>query len=198
VALRVYDGVRDLPHYDADLDADPADPSVERLRRAIAAADGVLIATPELNQSIPGALKNALDWASRPFPDNARRGKPVAVVGASTGVFGAVWAQSEMRKVLGAIGADVIDYELPIGQADAAFGDNGRLVNTAQQAVLAELVDTLAARAVALKATSARPTRGGPWTRRRLNRRRSSRAEPGLSVMKHRPRRVDMAYTHVR
>ena len=67
----------------------------------------MLIATPEFNGSIPGVLKNALDWASRPFPDNALRGMPVAVVGASTGLFGAVWAQAEVRKVLETIGADV-------------------------------------------------------------------------------------------
>jgi chromate reductase len=101
VQIEVYDRMRELPPYDADRDTDPADPAVARLREEIAAADGVLIATPEYNGSIPGLLKNALDWASRPFPDNALRGKPVAVVGASTGLFGAVWAQAETRKVLG-------------------------------------------------------------------------------------------------
>ena len=60
-------------------------------------------------RSIPGQLKNALDWASRPFPDNALRGKPAAVIGASTGMFGAVWAQAELRKVLHTIGAHVVD-----------------------------------------------------------------------------------------
>jgi chromate reductase len=74
------------------LDVEPADPAVSRFRDAIARADGVLIATPEYNGSIPGVLKNALDWASRPFPDNALRGKPVGVIGASTGLFGAVVA----------------------------------------------------------------------------------------------------------
>ena len=89
----------------------------------------MLIATPEFNGSIPGVLKNALDWASRPFPDNALRGKPVAVVGASTGLFGAVWAQAEIRKVLETIGADVLDDELPVGQAHVAFGDDGHLAD---------------------------------------------------------------------
>jgi chromate reductase len=120
---------------------------VGRLRDAIAEADGVLIATPEYNGSIPGQLKNALDWASRPFPDNALRGKPVAVIGASTGLFGAVWAQAETRKVLGMIGADVIDAELPLGQADAAFAQDGRLVAPQQRAALAELLSALSARA---------------------------------------------------
>src|SRR6516164_8753219 len=90
VELEVYDGLRELPPYDPDLDVDPAHPAVARLRDDIAAADGVLIATPEYNGSIPGVLKNALDWASRPFPDNALRGRPIAVLGASTGLFGAV------------------------------------------------------------------------------------------------------------
>ena len=89
----------------------------------------MLIATPEFNGSIPGVLKNALDWASRPFPDNALRGMPVAVVGASTGLFGAVWAQAEVRKVLETIGAYVIDHELPVGQAHVAFGDDGHLTD---------------------------------------------------------------------
>jgi chromate reductase len=144
--LEVYDGLRDLPPYDADLDVEPQHEEVARLRAAIADADGVLIATPEFNGSIPGVLKNALDWASRPFPDSALRGKPVAVVGASTGLFGAVWAQAETKKVLGIIGADVLDGELPVGQASGAFGEDGRLVEPELHTALEELVGVLAAR----------------------------------------------------
>ena len=155
VELEIYDGLRELPPYDADLDTEFADPAVVRLRKEIDAADGVLIATPEYNGSIPGSLKNALDWASRPFPDNALRGKPVAVIGASTGLFGAVWAQAEARKVLGVIGADVIDLELPVGQADAAFADDGQLIEPEQSAVLEELVHVLSARAGALEVARA-------------------------------------------
>lgn len=146
VALELYDGLRELPPYDADRDVEPADPAVARLRQAIARADGVIIAAPEFNGSIPGVLKNALDWASRPFPDNAFRGKPVAVIGASTGLFGAVWAQAETRKVLGIIGADVIDLEVAVGQAESAFADGGELLDPDQQAALAELAGALAAR----------------------------------------------------
>jgi chromate reductase len=155
VELEIYDGLRELPPYDADRDVQPARPAVARLREAIAAADGVLIATPEFNGSIPGVLKNALDWASRPFPDNVLRGKPVAVIGASTGLFGAVWAQAETRKVLEIIGADVIDRELPVGQAESAFAEDGELLDAEQRAALSDLVAVLAARASAQAAIAA-------------------------------------------
>jgi len=155
VELEIYEGLRELPPYDSDLDVEPAELAVTRLRHAIDAADGVLIATPEYNGSIPGVLKNALDWASRPFPANALQGKPVAVIGASTGLFGAVWAQAETRKVLGIIGADVIDSELPVGQADTAFAEDGRLLQPEQREVLTSLVNVLAARAGAQEAQAA-------------------------------------------
>ena len=157
VDLEVYQGLADLPHYDPDQDTDPAPGAVARLRDAIEQADGVLIATPEYNGSIPGPLKNALDWASRPFPENPLRGKPVAVVGASTGLFGATWAQAEVRKVLGIIGADTLDHELPVGEAQAAFGDNGRLNDADLQETLDELVHALAARAAARDAEARSP-----------------------------------------
>jgi chromate reductase, NAD(P)H dehydrogenase (quinone) len=147
IQFDVYDSLREIPPYDADLDLEPVHAAVARLRKAVDRADGVLIATPEYNGSIPGVLKNALDWASRPFPDNALRGKPVAVIGASTGLFGAVWSQAETRKVLRVIGADVIDQELPIGQAERAFTDDGQLLEPEQRAALTQLVDVLVARA---------------------------------------------------
>ena len=84
-----------IPPYDEDLDVHPVPAAVAALRHEITAADGLLFATPEYNASIPGQLKNAVDWASRPFPANALRGRPAAVIGASTGIFGAVWAQAE-------------------------------------------------------------------------------------------------------
>jgi chromate reductase, NAD(P)H dehydrogenase (quinone) len=145
--LEIYDGLRDLPPYDADIDTPETEPAaVARLRQTIAQADGVLIATPEFNGSIPGVLKNALDWASRPFPDNSMKGKPVAVVGASTGLFGAVWAQAEVKKSLGIIGADVLDGELPVGQASGAFRDDGHLLDDDLRGALEELLGVLAAR----------------------------------------------------
>jgi chromate reductase len=122
--LPLYTELALLPPYSEEADAEPAPAPVERLRASIESADGLLIATPEYNASIPGQLKNALDWASRPFPGNALRRKPVAVVGASTGLFGAVWAQAELRKVLATAGADVLDDELAIGTAHEAFDGN--------------------------------------------------------------------------
>ncbi|MGH2799255.1 MAG: NADPH-dependent FMN reductase, partial [Thermoleophilaceae bacterium] len=138
-----FDGLRGGPPYDMDAAVEPAPAAVSELRDAIAAADAVLICTPEYNASIPGQLKNALDWASRPFPDNALRGKPVAVVGASTTMFGAVWAQAELRKVLGAIGARVIDGDLPVAAAHLAFDDEGNLVEADHESALTEIVETL-------------------------------------------------------
>ena len=144
--LEVFDGLRDLPPYDADFDVEPADPAVARLRAAIADADGILISTPEFNGSIPGALKNALDWASRPFPDNVLRDKPVAVIGASTGIFGAVWAQAHLRKALEIAGARVLGAELSVGGAGGAFLPSGALrdpgLATGLRDVVAALLDT--------------------------------------------------------
>ena len=138
------DGIAGLPPYREDDDGEGAPAAVERLRRTIAAADAVLIATPEYNGSIPGGLKNAVDWASRPFPDNAWSDKPVAVIGASTGIFGAIWAQAQLRKSLAIAGARVINAELAVGGAHTAFLPSGALrdpgLATALRDVMAALV----------------------------------------------------------
>jgi chromate reductase len=144
--LELFDGLKDVPPYDEDDDVDPAPDAARRLRQAIAGADALLIATPEYNSSLPGQLKNALDWASRPFPDNVLRNKPVAVIGASTGAFGAVWAQAEARKVIGATGARVIDVELPVAGADGAF-DGDRLADRELEGHLSEILGQLIAAA---------------------------------------------------
>lgn len=102
------------------------------------------IATPEYNGSIPGVLKNALDWASRPFPENALRNKPVAVVGASTSAYGGIWAQAELRKVLGIIGARVVEGGVAVAHAPERFVD-GTLVDPEHREQLGELLRDLAA-----------------------------------------------------
>jgi chromate reductase len=143
VELELWDRLAELPHFDEDLELGPAPAAVQDLRDAIARADAVLISTPEYNAGVPGVLKNALDWVSRPFDTHPLRGKPVAVVGASTGLFGAVWAQAEVRRVAAHIGARVLDRELPIGLAHDAFGEDGALSDADQVEALAAVVQAL-------------------------------------------------------
>jgi chromate reductase len=147
VELELWDGLKAVPPYDEDDDGELAPASVTALRSAVAGADAVLFATPEYNHSVPGALKNALDWVSRPHATNPLRNKPVAVIGASTGIFGAVWAQAELRKVLGAVGARVVDRELAVGQAAARIADGS--VNDRE--LLAELDDVAGDLAAAVR-----------------------------------------------
>ncbi len=140
-----FEGLAVIPPYDEDVEREAKPAAVEELRAAVRDADAVLIATPEYNHSIPGQLKNALDWVSRPAGQSALNGKPAAVVGASTGMFGAVWAQAELRKVLGAMGGRVVEAELPVGRARELPVSNGRLELNPQQSeqleeILAELV----------------------------------------------------------
>jgi chromate reductase len=141
--LELFEQLAAVEPYCEDHDGDPTPAGAAALRAAIAHADAVLIATPEYNSSIPGQLKNALDWASRPYATNVLRAKHVAVVGASTGVFGAVWAQAEVRKVLGAIGARALDVEVPVGQADDAFAADGSLADPRLRELLADAITTL-------------------------------------------------------
>ena len=124
VDLVEWEGLAGIPAFDEDLELTPPE-SVGEFFAAIEGADALLIATPEYNASLPGALKNAIDWASRPFPENVLRYKPTAVIGASTGLFGAVWAQAEVRKTMKASGAHVLESELPVSMADYAFAEDG-------------------------------------------------------------------------
>lgn len=140
VEFELFGGLKAVPPYDEDDDVEPAPEAVARLRDTIAGADAVVIATPEYNSSVPGLLKNALDWASRPLMTNSFRFKPVAVAGASTGAFGAVWAQGELRKVLAAMGARVVEAEVTVGHAPTRFDEEGRLVDEDVREQLAELI----------------------------------------------------------
>lgn len=124
VDVEVFEGLGDLPLFDADLDGDES-AAVRHLRASIQAADAVLFVTPEYNGSIPGVLKNAVDWASRPREDAALRGKTVAVAGASTGQYGALWAQQDLRRVLGIAGARVVCPELPVARAQDVCDTSG-------------------------------------------------------------------------
>ncbi len=142
--VELWDGLRAIPPYDEDEDTATPPRSVAELRAAIAAADGLLFATPEYNSSIPGVLKNAIDWASRPRATTPLQGKPAAVIGASTGSFGAVWAQAELRKVLASTGARVIDLDLPVSRAHEAFDLHGVLLSDVHDARIDEVLDALA------------------------------------------------------
>ncbi|UGQ13931.1 NAD(P)H-dependent oxidoreductase [Yinghuangia sp. ASG 101] len=105
--IEVFKGIDELPHFNEDLEADvPA--SVVRLREAVRSADGIVISTPEYNRSVPGVLKNALDWASRPYGQSSWFGKPVAVLSASPGAQGGIRAQEELRSQLRNLGAYVV------------------------------------------------------------------------------------------
>jgi chromate reductase len=149
VEFELWGGLKAVPPYDEDDDTEEAPAAVAALRAAIAGADGVLIATPEDNSSVPGQLKNAIDWASRPPATNPLRNKPVAVVGASTGAFGAVWSQAELRKVLAATGARVVEGEVAVGHAPTRFDEDGRLVDENLLEQLEEVVAGLVAAAAA-------------------------------------------------
>ncbi|HEV2981425.1 MAG TPA: NAD(P)H-dependent oxidoreductase [Solirubrobacteraceae bacterium] len=150
--LEVFDGLAEIPPFSEDDEHAPP-PSVIALKDAIASADAVLFATPEYNGSIPGQLKNALDWVSRPRASTPLAGKPVAVIGASMGLFGAVWAQAELRKVLSTIGARVVERDLPVGQAHEALDAYGLPLDAeareALRQILAELIELADALAVA-------------------------------------------------
>jgi chromate reductase len=145
VEFVVYDDLKAIPPYDEDDDGSAAPAAVTHLRDALAGADAFLFATPEYNSSVPGHLKNAIDWASRPLKSNPLRNKPAAVVGASTGMFGAVWAQAELRKVLAATGARVVEGEVAVGHAQDRFDADGSLNDSDIEDELREVTRLLVA-----------------------------------------------------
>jgi chromate reductase len=155
VEFVVWDGLKAVPPYDEEDDVEPVPPAVAELRGALLDADAILISTPEYNSSVPGQLKNAIDWASRPLATNVLRNKPVAVIGASTGVFGAVWAQAELRKVLAATGARVAEAEVAVGHAQTRFDEDGRLADDDIREQLAVVVFGLVDETVPVAATAA-------------------------------------------
>jgi chromate reductase len=145
--LVLFDELEAVPPYNEDCDVEEPPAGAERLRDAIAEANAVLFATPEYNGSVPGQLKNAVDWASRPHRTSALWGKPVAVVGASSGMYGAIWAQADLRKALGVAGARVVEAEVAVGRAGERFDEAGRLVDDELKDELRAAVETLVAEA---------------------------------------------------
>jgi chromate reductase len=156
LSLRIDEGLRDLPPYDGDLEEQGFPAAVRAFQEAVASAGAVLIATPEYNHSIPGVLKNALDWASRPPGRSAFGGKPVAIAGASTGAMGTVRAQQDLRRVLQAMGAFVVPSpEVLVANAGTRFDAEGRRVDEATRKHLGRLLAQLAAWSARLGATIA-------------------------------------------
>jgi chromate reductase len=143
VEFELWGGLKAVPPFDEDDEVGSAPAGVSELYDAIAGADAILFATPEYNSSIPGQLKNAIDWASRPAATAPIRNKPSAVIGASTGIFGAVWAQAELRKVLASAGARVLEGELPVRAAQTRFDEAGRLIDEGIRERLGEVVQIL-------------------------------------------------------
>jgi chromate reductase, NAD(P)H dehydrogenase (quinone) len=149
VELELWEGIGDLPLYDEDLEGADVPESVRRLREDWGAADAILFSTPEYNGSIPGGLKNAVDWASRPRLEGVLRNKPVAVIGASTGQFGALWAQQDLKRILGVAGARVVGTEIPVARAHERIDAAGRLLDGEIFEQLRLHLTTLASEAVA-------------------------------------------------
>lgn len=155
--IEVYEGLRDIPPYDMDLDAPELwPPPVVDLRRRIAEADGLLIATPEFNYSIPGVLKNALDWASTDWSKITGvplHLKPTAITGAAPTNFGSVRAQLALRQVFVWTHTDVVvKPEVIVFRAQERFDEAGNLVDEVTIALLRDLLDALAGKIRAAQA----------------------------------------------
>lgn len=129
-----------LPSFDPD--ADPPPPAQE-LRDAVEEADAVLFATPEYNGSMPGSLKNAIDWMATPSRQGPLRGKPAAVVGAGRDDVGCDWAHADARKVLEMAGARVIDDGLSIEDAERVLGSDGAVLDRERSERLDEILGEL-------------------------------------------------------
>jgi NAD(P)H-dependent FMN reductase len=144
VSLRLFDRLGELPFYNEDIDnADVVEP-VTALREAAADADAALVVTPEYNGSIPGVLKNAIDWVSRPYGASALKDKPLAVVGAALGQYGGVWAHDETRKSFGIAGSRVVE-DLKLSVQTTAFDGKHPRENAEVAANLRDIVGKLAA-----------------------------------------------------
>lgn len=148
VTLHLFDRLGELPFYNEDIDLAPerggVPESVTALRAVAAEADAALVVTPEYNGSVPGVLKNAIDWLSRPFGDGALNGKPVAVVGAAHGRYGGVWGHDETRKSFGVAGARVVE-DLKLSVQTTTFDGKHPRENAEVAENLRDIVGKLAA-----------------------------------------------------
>ena len=141
VDVELFEGLERIPPYNEDHDTDDVPAEVARLREEIGAADAVLFSTPEYNGTMPGQLKQVVDWASRPHGQaSSLWGKPVAVIGASVTDYGAIWAQDHLRKALGIAGARVLDAELVVPKAPDHFDFDGELTDAEMREQLSDVV----------------------------------------------------------
>jgi len=135
-SLEVFEDLGELPNFDPDGDDEPA--AVVAFKQAVAAADGLIIATPEYNYSIPGVLKNAIDWASRPPASSPLRGKPLGIVSAASGISGGMRAQYHLRQILVFTDSPaMLQPEVIIPRAHERFDGQGRLTDDSTRALLA-------------------------------------------------------------
>jgi chromate reductase len=153
VEVELFEGLDSIPAFNEDREAVLPEP-VQGLNRRIREADALLVSTPEYNGGMPGALKNALDWASRPHGEAALVAKPAAVIGASTTAYGAKWAQEQVRRALSLSGAMVIDADLAVDRANRRIVGR-EVVDSATRAALSQVVEDLAEAASAFEATAA-------------------------------------------
>ena len=144
VSLQLFDRLGELPFYNEDIDNEDVAESVTALREAAADADAALVVTPEYNGSIPGVLKNAIDWLSRPYGDSALKDKPLAVVGAALGQYGGVWEHDETRKSFGIAGPRVVE-DLKLSVQTTAFDGKHPRENAEVAENLRDVVGKLAA-----------------------------------------------------
>ena len=142
VHASVFEGLADLPHYSEDLDTEHPPVTAIALREAVAAADALVVATPEYNGSLPGVLKNAIDWASRPRGEAALVGKPVAVISVSPSPRGAQWAREDAEKVLRVAGAVPLATSVGVASVHSVVTD-GKVSDPDLQAALTALVADL-------------------------------------------------------
>jgi chromate reductase, NAD(P)H dehydrogenase (quinone) len=143
--IEIFEGLREVPPYDQDLDTAAPPPPVADLRHRVRRADGLLIATPEYNYGVPGVLKNAIDWVSRPAATSPLKRKPVAVMGAAPGAFGSVRAQLSLRQSLLWTDSVVVSKpELMVFQAHLRFDSDGDLVDEQTRQLLGALLAALA------------------------------------------------------
>lgn len=143
--MEVFDLVG-IPPFSEDDEKNPPQ-KVTDFKAAIRRADAVLISTPEYNYSIPGVLKNAIDWASRPYGDSAWMGKTVAIMGASIGRFGSARAQYHLRQVCVYLDVDVLNQpEVMVGNAAEMFDQQGNLTHETSRKLIRELLEALVAR----------------------------------------------------